>query len=85
MGIDKILEKEFDPGWNGKPKIKLKVHCSCGENYIIKEKFFSLTGTYTRKTKCPKCNDVSSLRHNLSYPDEGPKYLPEIVFEEVFD
>ena len=85
MGVDKILEKEFGSDWDGKPKVRLKAHCSCGKNYIIKEKFQSWNGIYEREIKCPKCNDISSLLHNLSYPDEGPKYKVEIVTEEVFD
>jgi len=83
MAIEKILEKEFSFTFKAKPKVKLKVYCSCGKKYIVKEKFPSWNGSYTSKTECPKCKEVSSIKHNFKYPDEGPEYIAEIVTGKV--
>ena len=84
MGVEKILEKEWDFVFlTTRPKIKLKVFCSCGKKYIIKEDFNSWNQSYTRRTECPKCKDESFIKHKLSYPDEGPKYTAEIVTEKI--
>jgi hypothetical protein len=83
MTIEKILEREFSFTFKSKPKIKLKVLCSCGKKYIIKEQFPSWNGNYSAKTECPKCKDVSYIKHNFRYPDKGPEYTPEIATEKI--
>ncbi|MEK6827287.1 MAG: hypothetical protein AABX99_02265 [Nanoarchaeota archaeon] len=85
MGVEKILEKEFGfTIWSGEPFARLKVLCSCGKKYIVKEKFISRGGDYIRSAKCPnsECGDISSIIYRLSYPDEGPIYNAEVVTEK---
>jgi phage FluMu protein Com len=87
MSIEKILEIQFKPAldWGRNAKIKLVVHCSCGKNYLIKEKLpeWMTKVRYILPSKCPKCKNVSYIKHSLSAGHKGSDYLPEIVTDEV--
>ena len=48
-------------------KVNLSVHCSCGEDYKIKEGFPSqLYISHTRTTECPSCKEETKLKHNIT-------------------
>ncbi len=63
MAIERILKTKIRTTFFWDMKVKLKVHCSCGKNYSIKEKFDGQEDEYTRENTCPKCNETSLIKH----------------------
>lgn len=73
MAIEHILEHDIKVSWSGWTTIAIKtktnVHCSCGKDYLIKNKFKETrTGekNYTRPSKCPKCKEISYLDYSMT-------------------
>lgn len=91
MTIEKILEKKINPtSWRGKNvKFNLLVHCSCGEDYKVKEKLPHFeTEEYIRPTECRSCKDVSYIRYTMqTWPFTDGLYFGQfgvsIVTDEV--
>jgi len=85
MTIERLLETDFKPApmWGIRARIKLSVHCSCGKDYIIKEKFYErysgMVREYIRPTKCPKCKEISYIKHIIQSGKDYAVYSPEIV------
>ena len=72
MGIVEVLEKEFEEYfWSDKGTVKVKVHCSCGRDYSIKEKKMGFPGVIIRPTICPQCREESYLRYEFLYDLEA--------------
>lgn len=69
MAIEAILEKEWNIGfWGESIKSKIVVHCSCGRDFKIKERFSvewigAKPNVYVRPYVCPGCKKKSYLAH----------------------
>ncbi len=90
MAIEYILESYYKPApeWSDIAKIKLKVHCSCGKSYKIKEKFYEKylgDREYIRSTKCPSCKDISYIEYTITSKQDSSKCNLKIVTNEILE
>lgn len=88
MSLEKLLEVEFKPAFCefAKAKVILKVHCSCGKDYKIKEKFpekYLGENYYVKASKCPKCKDVSYVEHKIITREDDADYSAIIVTDDL--
>ncbi len=79
MAIEKILSNEINYDFIF-PRVKLRVHCSCGKDYTIRQKLNSRHGNNTAEThgyKCRECKETSYIQ----YTGTGAK----IVTDEILN
>lgn len=92
MALEKILDIQIiGRDWLGvgdNIKVHILVHCSCGKDYLLKEKFPASTTlsiqNHVKPTTCPDCKDVSYVEHvNKVYRSDYATYSPRIVTTQV--
>jgi hypothetical protein len=80
MGVESILEKELGYTiWDSRPKIRLKVQCSCGKQNTIRKTFDSWNRRYFEEGKCKKCGEPFYIEHSFSQGGYEDKYEPRII------
>jgi len=92
MTLTHILETDHNVySWdriNAIIKINVNVHCSCGNDYKIKDRFKQQIGSeenYIRPTRCSKCKELSYLEHTFGIYIDKTTHNVEIVTKKILE